>query len=59
VSVLDRELGKREIYGVDQLKEAVIEILNVMNVDYFKRLVQSVPTRILECLKNRDGPTHH
>ena len=55
-SEIDRQLEKRESNSEDELFECLKETWEALSVDYIHKLVESMPKRCAEVLKNRRYP---
>ena len=58
-SWLDTKLSKMRIGNVDELKLAICDLLTNVPVQIFHNLVDSMPTRINECLQAKGGQTRY
>ena len=58
-SWLDHHLSKIQIRGLDQLQEEIHKLLSNVPVQICNNLVDSMPTRINECRRNKDGITRY
>lgn len=58
-SWLDKEIAKQEPRSLDELKKKVPNILNNVPKSILENLIDSMPNRINECLKNKGGSTRY
>lgn len=58
-SWLDKEIAKQEPRTLDELKKIVPNILNNIPKSILENLVDSMPNRINDCLKNKGGSTRY
>ena len=56
---LDHNLGKLQIYNVDQLQDSVRSLLLSCPCELTANLVDSMPQHITDCLKTKGGPTRY
>ena len=58
-SWLDKEIAKQESRSLDELKEIVPNILNNVPKSILENLIDSMPNRINQCLKNKGASTRY
>ena len=57
--LLDRNVGKRSISNKNELKAALIEECSSIGANVTKNLVQSMPNRLQEAIKQKGLPTKY
>ena len=58
-SWLDKQIAKDEPVSVDNLVEIVGKHMKNVPIDMVKNLIQSMPQRVQDCLKNQGGLTRY
>ena len=58
-SWLNRQIANEEPHSIDQLREIVTKHMSNVPIEMIRNLIESMPSRIDECLKNLGGITRY